>query len=109
LVNGAKRSGPGRAGQAAGKGTIKKISRSLKSSEPVAPNSLILALVARIQSAKVLEPRESLDPKDVGSLDPRHKGEDEGEWGIPLANKLFLGCCNQRKGGPRKAALMSFY
>jgi hypothetical protein len=39
---------------------------------------LILALVAGIQSAQVLELKGLFDPTDVGSLDPRHKGEDEG-------------------------------
>jgi hypothetical protein len=38
--------------------------------------------VAGIQSAQVLELKRVFDPTDVGSLDPRHKGEDEGEWGI---------------------------
>jgi hypothetical protein len=42
------------------------------------PRSLILALVAGIQSAQVLELKRVFDPTDVGSLDPRHKGEDEG-------------------------------
>ncbi|WP_210171106.1 hypothetical protein, partial [Rhizobium sp. Root483D2] len=44
-------------------------------------------LVAGIQSAQVIELKESFDPTDVGSLDPRHKGEDEGEWGIALAKQ----------------------
>jgi hypothetical protein len=48
---------------------------------------LILALVAGIQSAQVLELRESSDPTDVVSLDPSHKGEDEGEWGIALVKQ----------------------
>ncbi len=29
------------------------------------------------------------DPKDVGSLDPRHKGEDDGAWGAALARQSF--------------------
>jgi len=45
--------------------------------------------VAGIQSAQVLELKESFDPTDVGSLDPRHKGEDEGEWGSLSSNKLL--------------------
>jgi hypothetical protein len=45
-------------------------------------NPLILALVARIQSAQVLELKGSFDTTGVVSLDPRHKGEDEGECGI---------------------------
>ncbi|WP_276118922.1 hypothetical protein [Pararhizobium qamdonense] len=47
--------------------------------ERVAKLSVILALVAGIQPAQVLELKESFDPTDVGSLDPRHKGEDDGE------------------------------
>jgi len=48
--------------------------------------SVILALVAGIQPPRVGAARErlllwceeSFDPTDVGSLDPRHKGEDDG-------------------------------
>jgi hypothetical protein len=47
--------------------------------------------VAGIQSAQVLQLKEFFDPTDVGSLDPRHKGEDEGEWGIALAKQAFSG------------------
>jgi len=50
-------------------------------------SSLLPALVAGIQPAQVLELKESFDPTDVGSLDPRHKGEDEGKWGIALAKQ----------------------
>jgi hypothetical protein len=38
-------------------------------------------LVTGIQSAQAIELKESFDPTDVGSLDPRHEGEDDGEWG----------------------------
>jgi hypothetical protein len=38
----------------------------------------MLALVAGIQPAQVLELETSFDPTDVGSLDPHHKGEDDG-------------------------------
>jgi hypothetical protein len=47
--------------------------------ERVAKLSVILALVAGIQPAQVLELKECFYPTDVGSLDPRHKGEDDGE------------------------------
>jgi hypothetical protein len=48
-------------------------------------SSVIPVLVTGIQPAQVLELKESFDPTDVGSLDPRHKGEDDGEWGAALA------------------------
>jgi hypothetical protein len=60
-------------------------------------NSLILALVTGIQSAQVLELKESFDPTDVGSLDPRHKGEDEGHWGIVLVNQASSGFVSSLK------------
>ena len=40
----------------------------------IAKLSVIPVLVTGIQSAQVLELKESFDPTDVGSLDPRHKG-----------------------------------
>jgi hypothetical protein len=36
-------------------------------------------LVTGIRPPKDLG-EESFDPTDVGSLDPRHKGEDDGGW-----------------------------
>ena len=45
----------------------------------VAKFSVIPVLVTGIQSAQVLELKGSFDPTDVGSLDPHHKGEDDGE------------------------------
>ncbi len=47
----------------------------------------ISVLVTGIQAAQVLELKESFDPTDVGSLDPRHKGEDDGELGADLARQ----------------------
>ncbi len=44
-----------------------------------------------IQSAQVLEIKESFDPTDVGSLDPRHNGEDDGEWGIAIVKQASIG------------------
>ncbi len=44
-------------------------------------NSVILGLVPGIQPAQVIGLKESFDPTDVGSLDARHKGEHDGEWG----------------------------
>jgi hypothetical protein len=38
----------------------------------------MLALVAGIQPAQVIELKASFDPTDVGSLDTHHKGEDDG-------------------------------
>jgi hypothetical protein len=35
-------------------------------------------LVTEIQTAQALELKESFDPTDVGSKDPRHRGEDDG-------------------------------
>jgi hypothetical protein len=37
-------------------------------------SSVIPVRVTGIQPAQVLELKESFDPTDVGSLDPRHKG-----------------------------------
>jgi hypothetical protein len=37
------------------------------------------------QLAQVLELKEPFDPTNVGSLDLRHKGRDDGEWGADLA------------------------
>jgi hypothetical protein len=51
----------------------------------IARFSVIPVLVTGIQPDQVLEPKESFDPTDVGSLDPRHKGEDDGEWDADLA------------------------
>jgi hypothetical protein len=45
----------------------------------IAISSVISVLVTEIQPAQVLGLKESFDPTDVGSLDPRHKGEDDGE------------------------------
>jgi hypothetical protein len=45
--------------------------------------SLTPVLVTGVQSAQVLGLKRVYDPTDVGSLDPRHKGEDEeSEVGI---------------------------
>jgi hypothetical protein len=60
---------------------------SLGKSSRLPQTSLILALVAGIQLDQVLELKESFDPTDVGSLDPRHKGEDEGECGVALVKQ----------------------
>jgi hypothetical protein len=54
-------------------------------------NPLIPALGVGIQSAQVFELKESFDPTDVGSLDPRHKGEDDGEWGIAIVKQASTG------------------
>jgi hypothetical protein len=43
-----------------------------------AKNAVIPVPVTGIQSAQVFGLKESFDPTDVGSLDPRHKGEDDG-------------------------------
>ena len=51
---------------------------------------LIPALVVGIQTAQALELKGSFDPTDVGSLDPRHKGEDEGERGQHPTNSPML-------------------
>jgi hypothetical protein len=51
----------------------------------IAKPSVIPVLVTGIQPAQVLELKESFDPTDVGSLDPRHKGRHDGEWGAALA------------------------
>jgi hypothetical protein len=48
-------------------------------------------LVTGIQPAQVLGLKRFFDPTDVGSLDPRHKGEDEGEWDEPLAKQRTSG------------------
>jgi hypothetical protein len=51
----------------------------------IAEVSVIPVLVTGIQPAQVIELKESFDPTDVGSLYPRHKGEDDGKWGAALA------------------------
>ncbi|WP_428427874.1 hypothetical protein [Pararhizobium sp.] len=55
----------------------------------IVKSSVIPVLVTGIQPAQVLELKESFDPTDVGSLDPRHKGEDDGELGADLARSSF--------------------
>jgi hypothetical protein len=57
----------------------------------IAKSSVIPVLVTGIQPAQVLGLKESFDPTDVGSLDPHHKGEDDGEWGAALARQSFSG------------------
>jgi hypothetical protein len=42
-------------------------------------------LVTEIQPAQVFGLKELFDPTDVGPLDPRHEGEDDGEWDTALA------------------------
>ncbi len=39
----------------------------------IAKSSVIPVLVTGIHPAQVIELKESFDPTDVGSLDPRHK------------------------------------
>jgi hypothetical protein len=51
----------------------------------------MLALVAGIQPAQVIGLKEPFDPTDVGSLDPRHEGEDDGEWGVAFVNNRLQG------------------
>jgi len=51
----------------------------------------MLALVAGIQPAQVIGLKESFDPTDVGSLDPRHKGEDDGEWCVSFVSNRLQG------------------
>ena len=51
----------------------------------VAKFPVIPVPVTGIQQAQVIGLKESFDPMDVGSLDPRHKGEDDGEWDADLA------------------------
>ena len=46
--------------------------------------SVIPVLVTGSQPAQVIELKGSFDPTDVGALDPRHEGEDDGEWGAAL-------------------------
>ncbi|KQY40079.1 hypothetical protein ASD32_16910 [Rhizobium sp. Root483D2] len=46
-------------------------------------------LVTGIQPAQVIELKESFDPTDVGSLDSRHKGENDGEWGMALTGQSY--------------------
>jgi hypothetical protein len=46
--------------------------------ETPAKASVLPVLVTGIHSAQVFGLNESFDPTDVGSLDPRHKGEDDG-------------------------------
>jgi hypothetical protein len=55
----------------------------------IAKISVIPVLVTGIQPAQVLELKESFDPADAGSLDPRHKGGDEGRGGIA---QFFISC-----------------
>ncbi|MDW5315650.1 hypothetical protein [Rhizobium sp. PL01] len=50
-----------------------------------AKSSVIPVPVTGIQRAQVLGLKETFDPTDVGSLDPRHEGEDDGEFGTALA------------------------
>ncbi len=57
----------------------------------VTKTSVISVLVTEIQPAQVFGLRESCDPTDVGSLDPRHKGEDDGEWGPLSSNHRLQG------------------
>ena len=48
--------------------------------DAITKSSVIPVLVTGIQPAQVLELKQPFDPTDVGSLDLRHKGEDDGEW-----------------------------
>jgi hypothetical protein len=57
----------------------------------IAKSSVIAVLVTGIQPAQVLELKESFDPTDVGLLDPRHKGEDEGEWAAAFVKSSSSG------------------
>jgi len=59
--------------------------------DAIAKLSVIPVPVTGIQPAQVLELKESFDPTDVGSLDPRHKGEDDGEWDIAFAKQSYSG------------------
>jgi hypothetical protein len=52
---------------------------------------VIPVLVTGIQRAQVLELKESFDPTDVGSLDPRHKGEDDGNVVTRSSNNQISG------------------
>ncbi|WP_426131620.1 hypothetical protein, partial [Pararhizobium sp. PWRC1-1] len=38
-----------------------------------------------------IELKESFDLTDVGSLDPRHKGEEDGEWGAAFVKSSSSG------------------
>jgi hypothetical protein len=51
----------------------------------IVKSSVIPVPVTGTQPAQVLELKEPFDPTNVGSLDPRHKGRDDGEWGADLA------------------------
>ncbi len=53
----------------------------------ISKSSVIPVLVTEIQPAQVFGLKGFFDPTDVGSLDPRHKGEDDGEWGVTLARQ----------------------
>ncbi|KQS96205.1 hypothetical protein ASG68_01570 [Rhizobium sp. Leaf453] len=57
----------------------------LVSAQRYPKSPVIPVLVTGIQSAQRLGLKESFDPTDVGSLDRRHEGEDEGACGFCVA------------------------
>jgi hypothetical protein len=65
-------------------------------------------LVTEIQTAQALEFKESFDPTDVGSLDPRHKGEDDGEWGYVSPDNRFSGFVSKRMRSMLRRQAMAF-